>query len=82
MLNDVHKKVVELGLLKEGVNGESDFDLDISTNDETSDDDGPWIGEASDCGGAKEQEALQLLEVEGEGTGGALAGKAEFSDNI
>jgi hypothetical protein len=45
---------VELGLLKEGVDdGEPNFDLDMSIDDETSDDDAPWVEESSDGGEAE-----------------------------
>ena len=62
LLNHLHKKVsqVKLGLLKEGVDGgELDFNLNFS-RDVASDDDGPWVEESSNGGGAEEQEALQL----------------------
>ena len=55
--------------------------ISIRRDDEASDDDGPCVWDASNGGGAKEQEALQLSGVEEEGTGGGPAGDSEFSDN-
>jgi hypothetical protein len=72
-----------LGLLKEGVDdGEPNFDLDVSTDDETSDDDAPWVAESSDGGEAEVQEALQVSEAKEEGIGGVSAGNPEFLGDL
>ena len=73
-----------MGLLKEGVDdGEPSFDLDMSTDDETSDDIyAPWVEESSDGGEAEVQEALQVSEAEEEGIGGVSAGDTEFLEDI
>ena len=67
----------------------------MSTDDETSDDDAPWVKESSDggddapgveelsdAGEAEVQEALQVSQAEEEGIGGVSAGSTEFLDDI
>ena len=54
----------------------------MSTDDETSDDDAPWVAESSDGGEAEVQEALQVSEAEEEGIGGVSAGDTEILEDI